>query len=46
VLRFLCELSLQETAQVLGKTEAAVKSLQHRSLTALRRLLAQELVTL
>ena len=46
VLRFLCELSLQETAQVLGKTEAAVKSLQHRSLTALRRSLAQELVTL
>lgn len=46
VLRFLCELSLREVAQILGKTEAAVKSLQHRSLTALRQALTQEQVTL
>jgi RNA polymerase sigma-70 factor (ECF subfamily) len=46
VLRFLCELSLQEVAQVLGKTEAAVKSLQHRSLTALRQAFAREQVAL
>jgi RNA polymerase sigma-70 factor (ECF subfamily) len=46
VLRFLCELSPQEVAQILGKTEAAVKSMQHRSLAALRQVLAEEQVTL
>jgi len=35
-LRFLVGLSLRETAQTLGKTIAAVKSLQHRGLVALR----------
>jgi RNA polymerase sigma-70 factor (ECF subfamily) len=36
-LRFLSGLSLQETALTLGKTEAAVKALQHRGLSSLRR---------
>jgi RNA polymerase sigma-70 factor (ECF subfamily) len=35
-LRFLAELSLQETAATLEKTEAAIKALQHRGLAALR----------
>ncbi len=38
-LRFLLGLSLQETALVVGKSEAAIKSLQHRGLGALRRAL-------
>jgi len=41
VLRFLLGLSLQEVAQALGKTVAAVKSLQHRGLAALRVALEQ-----
>ncbi len=41
-LRFIAGLSLQETALAMGRSEAAVKSLQHRSLAALRRTLAQE----
>jgi len=36
VLRFLAELSLREVAAALDKTVAAVKSLQHRGLIALR----------
>ena len=36
-LRFLAGLSLQETAQTLGKTEAAIKALQYRGLHGLRR---------
>jgi RNA polymerase sigma-70 factor (ECF subfamily) len=39
VLRFLTGLSLQETALTLGKTEAAIKALQHRGLSGLRRAL-------
>ncbi|CAG1012640.1 ECF RNA polymerase sigma factor SigD [Anaerolineae bacterium] len=39
VLRFLAGLSLRETAQTLGKTEAAIKALQHRGLSGLRRAL-------
>lgn len=42
VLRFLAGLSLQEVALALDKTVAAVKSLQHRGLAALRVELAQE----
>jgi RNA polymerase sigma-70 factor, ECF subfamily len=38
-LRFLSGLSLQEVAQTLGKTENAVKALQHRGLAALRQAL-------
>jgi RNA polymerase sigma-70 factor (ECF subfamily) len=39
VLRFLAGLSLQETALTLGKTEAAIKALQHRGLSGLRQAL-------
>ena len=38
-LRFLSGLSLQETALTLGKTEAAIKALQHRGLSGLRQAL-------
>ncbi len=38
-LRFLAGLSLHETALTLGKTEAAIKALQHRGLSSLRRAL-------
>ena len=42
VLRFVMGLTLQEVARAMGKTEGAVKSLQHRGLTALRRALEPE----
>jgi len=42
VLRFVMGLSLQEVARAVGKTEGAVKSLQHRGLAALRRALEPE----
>jgi RNA polymerase sigma-70 factor, ECF subfamily len=47
VLRFLAGLSLQETALTLGKTEAAIKALQHRGLNGLRHALEplEDLVT-
>jgi RNA polymerase sigma-70 factor, ECF subfamily len=47
VLRFLAGLSLQETALALGKTEAAIKALQHRGLSGLRHALEplEDLVT-
>ena len=35
ILRFLLDYSLNEVAQVMGKTVAAVKSIQHRGLLAL-----------
>ena len=41
VLRFLLGLSLQEVAAAMGKSEAAIKSLQHRGLNALRMALYQ-----
>jgi RNA polymerase sigma-70 factor (ECF subfamily) len=41
-LRFLAGLSLREVALTLDKTVAAVKSLQHRGLVALRAALKQE----
>jgi len=41
-LRFVAGLSLQETAQAMGRSEAAVKSLQHRGLEALRLALSEE----
>ncbi len=37
VLRFVSDLSITETADVLGKSPDAVKALQHRALGALRR---------
>ncbi len=42
ILKFVDGLSNQEVAQVLGKTEGAVKSLQHRALASLGRVLASE----
>jgi RNA polymerase sigma-70 factor (ECF subfamily) len=37
VLKFLCGFANEETAAILGKTEGAVKSLQHRALVSLER---------
>ncbi|MBN1659605.1 MAG: sigma-70 family RNA polymerase sigma factor [Anaerolineae bacterium] len=42
VLRFIGEMSLAEIAETLGKTPGAVKSLQHRALATLSRLLEEE----
>ena len=42
VLRFIVGLSLREVAWAVNKTEAAVKSLQHRGLAAVRLVLSQE----
>lgn len=39
VLRFLSELSPEETAQVMGRSTGAVRVLQHRALAALRSIL-------
>ncbi len=39
-LRFAAGLSIEETARVMGKSEGAVKNLQHHALRALRRQLA------
>jgi RNA polymerase sigma-70 factor (ECF subfamily) len=39
VLRFLSELSPEETAQVMGRSPGAVRVLQHRALAALRAML-------
>lgn len=39
LLRIVADLSLEQTAQVVGKRVNAVKALQHRGLAALRRLL-------
>ncbi|HEY9413239.1 MAG TPA: sigma-70 family RNA polymerase sigma factor [Pseudonocardia sp.] len=38
-LRFLCGLSVIETATAVGKQEGAIKALQYRSVRSLRRLL-------
>jgi RNA polymerase sigma-70 factor (ECF subfamily) len=42
VLKFFEGLSNQEVSQVLGKPVGAVKSLQHRALNALQRMLTPE----
>ena len=39
ILRFLSDLSPDETAQVMGKSTGAIRVLQHRALAALRKLL-------
>lgn len=39
VLKFVEDLSNNEIADIMGKTEGAVKALQHRALTTLRRVL-------
>jgi RNA polymerase sigma-70 factor (ECF subfamily) len=38
-LRFIEGLSITETAQIMDKSEGAIKALQHRSLESLRRYL-------
>ncbi len=40
MLRFMADMSVQEVARVLGRTEGAVKALQHRGLQSLARRLA------
>lgn len=42
VLRFLGELSPEETAQVMGRSPGAVRVLQHRALSALRVIMEEE----
>jgi RNA polymerase sigma-70 factor (ECF subfamily) len=39
-LRFAGELSVAECARVMGKSEGAIKALQHSAIVALRRVLA------
>ncbi len=41
-LRFIEGLSIAETAQIMQKSEGAIKALQHRSLESLRRYLLEE----
>lgn len=45
-LRIIAGLSLEETAEVLGKRTGAIKALQHRALEALKRAFDEETVTL
>jgi RNA polymerase sigma-70 factor (ECF subfamily) len=40
-LRFLEELSIEETAKVMDKTEGAVKALQYRATNSLQRILEE-----
>lgn len=40
--RFIAQYSVAEVAQIMKKTEGAVKALQHRGLAALRHLLAKD----
>jgi RNA polymerase sigma-70 factor (ECF subfamily) len=42
VLRFLEDLDLETAAAVMKKTIGAIKALQHRALTNLKKLLASE----
>lgn len=44
-LRIIAELSLEQTAETLGKPVGAVKSLQHRALAALERKISGEAVS-
>ena len=46
LLRLVADMTLQQTAEALGKTTGAVKALQHRSVAALQRLLEREGVSL
>ena len=46
LLRMVGDLTLEETAEALGKSVGAVKSLQHRSVASLRRLAEREGVSL
>lgn len=42
IMRFIQELSIQETAEILGWTIGKVKTTQHRALKTLRQLLEQQ----
>jgi len=42
LLKFVEGMSNTEIADVMGKTEGAIKSLQHRALDALRRVLTEQ----
>jgi RNA polymerase sigma factor (sigma-70 family) len=46
LLRMVADMTLEQTAEALGKSTGAVKALQHRSVAALRRLLEREGVSL
>jgi RNA polymerase sigma-70 factor (ECF subfamily) len=37
-LRFLCEMSIEETAAAMGREEGAIKALQYRAVRAMRKL--------
>lgn len=41
ILRFLADLSPDETAEAMGKSSGAVRVLQHRALAALRKLVLE-----
>ena len=41
ILRFIEDLSLRETASALGKTEGAIKLMQHRAMRELKKILGQ-----
>ncbi len=41
-LRFAAEMSIAETAKIMGKNEGAIKALQHSAVNALRRVLKQD----
>lgn len=43
VLRFVEDLTNAEVAEILGKTEGAIKALQHRALITLRRVMREEM---
>lgn len=45
LLRIVADFSIEDTAAALGKRPGAVKSLQHRAMASLRRLLSDEGVT-
>lgn len=45
LLRLVEDLSIEETARILGKRPNAIKALQHRAIRSLRTILAEEDVT-
>ena len=46
LLRVVSDLSIDETATVLGKTPGAVKALQHRALASIRRKIPEAAVSI